>query len=641
MKYSALIVSLFIIFASAFRFDFVYPDESAGNAKIYLDAGINLYNQEKYFEAIDSFRNALEINPYYGDAYKYMALVYFALGEFQSSLENSQNALKYANNDPDALLILANSYRDLGQYDQSVEIYNHIVSNFPAYVEVYRNMAELYMKMNKLPLSLSMLGKADRINKNYWKNYISFGNYYLKTGKPDEAREYFRKALALNPTERLVYVTLADYYRSVNDFDEAISLLESGEKLFNNFYSGILLLADCYLNKAIITGKGYDKAIEKYLWIRDNGQEKDKYFRSGLFYKLAFAYETIDPAKSVDNYKESLSIEPGNQFVRSAFEYFVLNNFKVDSPERQELSTFHADSSIEDLKKGENRSYFLNLKRAVTLYPLSVEPRENLVNYFEQNKNYYDAYQELKSLSKADRSYKVQDKLENYDWMITNNRIILEKPDYFYYKGLIIIRSDYFNFPNVYSDMVLYNSLYYGKFKFSTIDYRKEQGINTVMEYLRVNNYSFFVIGDLDKSQSYLQFKLFDKNGKLIDSLSVNYKMEEMNNSVNRFLDWMDRVLPSIWIIGGESSPGVYYLSAGALDGITNSDNMAAFDTSQGELRPLSILKIKNLRDYSSDISVVSNYKERNYDSLQNKYAIKSLYLSPKYLTNLKRILGY
>jgi tetratricopeptide (TPR) repeat protein len=634
---------IFPIFIASFLFfnGPVYSDETTGNAKVYLDAGINLYNQERYFDAIDSFRNALEINPYYGDAYKYMALVYSALGEFQASLESAQNALKYANNDPDALLILADSYRELGQYDQSLAIYNQLVSNFPAYVEVYRNMAELYMKMNKLPLSLSMLEKADRINKNYWKNYISFGNYYLKTGNPGQAGEYFMKALSLNPTERLVYVTLADYYKSAGEYDQAISLLESGEKLFNNFYSGILLLADCYLEKAMITGKGYDKAIEKYLWIKDNGPQKDKHFRGGLFYKMGFAYENLDPSKAVDSYKESLAMEPGNQFVRAAFENFVINNFKVDAPERQDLSAYHMAAAKDDVRKGENRSYFLNLKRAITLYPLSSEPRETLVNYYEQRKNNYGAYQELKSLSKTDRGYRVQDKLENYDWKIRNNRIKLESPDYFYYKGLFLLRSGYFNLPKVYSDMVLYNCLYYGKFKFSTMDYRKDQGINTVMEYLRENDYSFFVTGDLDKSLSYLQFKLFDKNGKLIDSLSENYKMEDMNISVDRFLEWMDRILPAIWINGGESTPGVYYLSAGALDGLSGSDSLTAIDTGQGEIRPLSMLKIKTLRDYSSDISVVTNYKERNYGSLENKFIIKTMYLSPKYLTNLKRILGY
>gem|GEM_PF-1819246 len=641
MKQFSEIMPSLILLAIIFLFNTFYPEETTANAKIYLDAGINLYNQEKYFEAIDSFRNALEINPYYGDAYKYMALVYFALGEFQASLENSQNALKYANNDPDIMLILANSYRELGHYDQSLEVYNHIVSNFPAYVEVYRNMAELYMKMNKLPLSLSMLEKADRINKNYWKNYISFGNYYLKTGNDVKARDYFRKALALNPTERLVYVTLADYYRSVNDYDEAISLLESGEKLFNNFYSGILLLADCYLNKAMIMGSGYDKAIEKYLWIRNNGPQQDKIFMSGLFYKMGFAYEKINTAKAVDCYKESLSLEPGNQFVRDAFEYFVINNFRVDAPERHDLSAFHVESSMEDIKKGENKSYFLNLKRAITLYPLAVEPRQTMINYYEQRKNYYGAYQELKSLSMVDRSYKVQDKLENYEWMIKNDKIKLENPDYFYYNGLILLRSDFFNLPTIYSDIVLYNSLYYGKFKFATMDYRKEQGINSVMEYLRVNNYSFFVIGELDKSLSFLQFKLFDKNGKLIDSFSENYRMEEMDTSVNRFLEWMDRILPSIWIIGSETSPGVYYLSSGAMNGIVSNDSLAAFDTGQGDIKLLSILKIKNLRNYSSDITIVTNYKGRSYGSLESKCITKNMYLSPKYLTKLKRILGY
>jgi tetratricopeptide (TPR) repeat protein len=486
-----------------------------------------------------------------------------------------------------------------------------------------------------------MLDKADRIQKNYWKNYISYGDYYLKNEKPQDAEEYFKKALALNPTERLVYVTLADYYRSINDYDDAISLLESGEKLFNNFYSGIILLADCYLSKAKETGKGYDKAIEKYLWIKENGPQKDNQFLSGLYYKMGYSYETIDPDKAVDCYMESLRYEPANEFVRNSFEYFALNNFRVDSQVRKDLSLFHLSSSDESYKRGDDDSYFFHLKRAATLYPLYAEPREKLVEYYESRNDYYDSYHELQSLVKVDQSYMVRDKLENYEWRITNHTLKLEEPEYYPYRGLVLIRSDYFNFSKVYSDAILYNSVYYGKFKFSTMDYRKEEGINTVLEYLRENNYSFFITGELDKALSYLQFKLYDKNGKLIDSLSLNYKMEEMNTSVNRFLVWLDRLLPSIWVTGDESSPGVYYLSAGSMNGIKTNDYLGAFDVGHGDFRRLSVLKIMKLRDYSSDIQVITNYKDWNYETLTGKYVMKNEYFIPKYLTNLKKILGY
>ncbi len=625
----------------AFQRSIIFPEETGINAKFYLDAGINLYKQEKYFDAIDSFRNALEINPYYGDAYKYMAEVYFVLGEYQVSLENSLNALKYANNDPDAMLLVANSYRELGQYDQSVRYYNTIISKFPSYVEVYRNLAELYMKMNKLPLALSTLNKADRINKNYWKNYISFGNYYLKNNDPAKAEDYFHKAFIINPSERIVYVTLADFYRSEGNYDEAIALLESGEKLFNNFYSGILLLADCYLSKAVLSGRGYDKAIEKYVWIKDNNLQKDIHFKSSLYYKIGFAYETIDVNKAVENYREALKIDPGNEFVRNAFEYFVMSCFKVDSPVRKELALFHLNASEEYYKKGENKTYFFHLKRSITLYPLLIEPRRKLVSYFESRKDTFNAYQELKSLSKVDPSIKVRDKIENYEWMIKNNKIKLEPQNYYNYNGLFLVQADYLNFPKVYADILLYNSQYYNKFKLSTMDYRKEQGINAVLEYLRANNYSFFVIGAMDKSLSYMQFMLYDKNGKLIDALTESYKMEEMNTSVNRFLEWMDNVFPSIWTIGDETSPEVYYLSAGGMNGMKNSETFVAFDVAEDGFKPLSFLKIKNLEDYYSLISIVSNYKERNYEPLKDKFVIRNEYFSPKYLTNLKRILGY
>jgi tetratricopeptide (TPR) repeat protein len=36
--------------------------------------------EERYFKARAALRNALEMNPYYGDAYRQLGEVYFAMG---------------------------------------------------------------------------------------------------------------------------------------------------------------------------------------------------------------------------------------------------------------------------------------------------------------------------------------------------------------------------------------------------------------------------------------------------------------------------------------------------------------------------------------------------------------------------------
>lgn len=621
----------------------VIPLWSAGTAgaKYYLDTGINLYQQERYFDAIDSLRNALEINPYYGDAYKYLAEVYFSLGEYNTSLENSLSALKYANNDPDAMLIVANSYRELGTYDKSQNYYNQIIEKFPAYAEVYRNLAELYMKMNKLPLALTTLKKADRVNKNHWKTLISFGNYYIHASNPDKAEEFFKKAFNRNPTERQVYTALAEFYRDNGNYSQAISVLETGEQIFDNFYSGILILADCYLSTGSLKKENYQKAIEKYKWIGQNRMKNDNRFNGWLFYKIALAFESLDSASAVNYYRQAIQSDPDNDLALYSFEQFALRAFKVDSPIRKDLAGIHTKKAGLAFRKGDSRYYMLNLKRAVTLYPFLTEARQKLVAFYEQNKDYYNAYQELNSLEKIDPSFKVKDKIANYNWNLKNKRLTLVKPEPYLYKGLFLVSSDYFNFSSVYSGVTVYHSEYFNKFKLSTLDFRKKQGINTILEYLRTYDYSYFIVAEPDEGFNSMKFTLFDKTARVIDSTQVNFRIEDLNRSAVNFLEWLDNSLPSIWVIGSETSPNTYTITSGSNNGIKLNDTLAAFNLDKGNFKSLSMLKVTRAEGYLSDVSLVSNFTKGEIYDLKGKYAVKSTVLDQKFLTKFKRVLGY
>lgn len=611
------------------------------SAKIYLDQGVSLFKQEKYFEAVDSLRNAIEINPYYGDAYKYLAEINFTMGDYTISLDNALTALKYANNDADALLIVANAYRELGNFNKSESYYQDIMKKYPSNVEVYRNLAELYMKMNKLPLAFTMLSKADRIKRDYWRNYISFGNYHLKKGNLDKAEDYLRRAYNLNPTERQVYVSLAEFYKSIGSYDAAISLIESGEKLFENFYSGILILSECYLLNAQNDPRYYPKAIEKLNWVIQSSVKKQNAFKAWLYYKLGFAEETIDKDKAVSSYRQALALSSGNDFIRYTFESFTIKNFKIDSPLRRELSDYHYAQANEAYRRGELRLYYFHLKRAITLAPLQIEPREKLIAYFESRKDNLNAYQELRSLEKINSSTKVKDRLEIYDWKLKNKKISFVKKEDYAFQGVFLVDADFFNFPRVYSEVFMYNSQYYDKFKFSSLEFRKRQGINYILETLRQNDYTYFVIAALSDDQNNMKFTLYDKTGKVLEELLVNFSIEKVQDSINRCLAWLNKVFPEVWIIGDELAVNSYNLSAGRMDGIAQQELLTAFNIGFAGLETLSFLQVTNSGDYTSAVKVLSNVKPVNYSTLTGKYAVRNESLTPKYLTKFKRLLGY
>lgn len=610
------------------------------NAKYYLDRGVSLYLGENYFEAIDSFRNALRINPYYGDAYKYLASVYFSLGEYNPSLENAQLALKYANNDPEILLLIANNYRELHSFKQSEEYYRKIVDRFPAFVEVYRNLGELYLRMNKLSLALSMLNKADRVNKSSWRNAISFGNYFMKSGNYEKAESYYQKAFNLNPTERLVYTSLGEFYLATGRYAEAINLLENGEKIFDNFYSGIVILAECYL-KTARTPQDFKKAVDKLLYIDQAGIKTDAASKSMNYYKLGLAYETLDPAKSVESYEESLRVDPANEMVRYALESFLLKKFPVDDPVRKDHADAHYAAARKAYSNGERKLYFLHLKRAITLYPFQIDARTRLVEFYESQQDYYNAYVELQSLEKVSPSVRVRDKIEKYEWDLKHNRLRLDRPGVYPYRGLFLVDSDWYTFPSVFSETVLYNSLYYGKFKFSSMEYRKKQGINYILEGLRKNNQSFYVVARQVESKNILVFGLYDRTGRLIDELSLNWNPSSVNQLSIRCLEWMDRTLPTLWMIGKETSPNLYEIPFGRSAGAKEGDSMTAVELDYTGLSVLSYLRLEKVSPYASTVSVVSNAQRGERPRLAEQIAVKSEYLSAGLLTKLKRVLGY
>ncbi|NPV02512.1 MAG: tetratricopeptide repeat protein [Brevinematales bacterium] len=607
---------------------------AAQDPTVYLNEGIKLYQEERYYQALDSFRNALQINPYYGVAYRYLAEVYFAIGAYSESLSTAMTALKYAHNDVDAMLLVANSYRELGKYKDSENYYNSILKLFPSYSEVYRNMGILYLKLNKMPQAFDNLQKAVRLAPELWLGYISLGDYYFQLGIYKEAENNYQKAFELNSRDRLGFYYLADFYYKIDKYSSAISLLEKGETLFENFVSGINLLGDCYLKSG-----NNSKALEKYDWLLNADFKKSDDFLKWLYYKMAWANEAISIENSLADYKKAYDIDPKNQFIKYSFEKFAVKNYPVDSDIRQELAGDYYKQALTDYKNGNMIWYLLRLKRTVYLNPFHSDARLKIVEFYELKNDYMKAYDELKGSFIVDKNYKIKDKLEAYEWKIQNKKMILEKPELLQYKGVLLVDSDYYNFGTVFPETLLFYSKYFEKFKFTILDYRKKDGINNVLEYIRKNNYHFFVIIEMTGNHDVLKFTVFDTVGKEVETLAMNFHPDKVDNGVDRFFSWMDGVFPTIGLVKSEKSKGKYILSMGKNNGLKNGDKMLVFDI-QGDIRQYALLKVDAAGVFESEASVVSNMG-KTYENLKDKKVIKSDTILKKHLTKLKRILVY
>ncbi len=604
------------------------------NPRQYVEDGLQLYQEERFYKAIDSFRRAIDSNPYYADAYRYLAQVYFDMGEYDLSLENAMSALKYSHKDIGAMLIIGNSYRELGKYSEAETFLLQVKKQFPSSSLVYRDLGELYILMNRKEEAKRMLDKAVRLDGDDWRNYTSMAHYYLFLGQSSEAEKYFQKSFSLHSRERVSYIILATFYYDSGKIDQAIALLEKGETLFENFISGVTLLGDSYLRK-----KDYQSALEKYKWLEQKLPSIDKKSMSRLYFKIALASEMSDSGQAVRYYQKALQLSSENQLYRYSMEDFIIKNFSIKDPLRKEIAQFHYDTARKAYNQGSREMYFYHLKRAVYLYPFLSAARQELVSYFEGRGDYSSAYDELKGLFKVDSSSTVKNKLENYDWRISRGQLEIPELEVYEFQAFFVTEDLPQKIDDVISHMVVYHSRNFKKFKLYPFSYRKNEGLNLIIQDVREKKYNFFIIADFLENGSTIQFQVYDRLGKKLDQISMYYNEMKLEETVNRLYRWIDGQFPTIAKVNGKISAKRFTVSYGKYQELKTDDTVSVIQM-EGDVLPIADFRVTKSAVNIAEIEMISN-KSFNINDFSTYGVIKNDSVNKKHLTKLKRILVY
>ena len=387
--------------------------------------------------------------------------------------------------------------------------------------------------------------------------------------------------------------------------------------------------------------KDFQKAFTKYKWIEDSDIKKTPDFMFSLYYKMAICLENTDAAQAVEYYQKAMQIKPDDEMLRLSYEEYVIRNSKVDDEVRKELAQTHYEMAMKLYAQGNHRWYQLHLKRAVNLYPFYKEARRKLVDFYEMNKDYAKAYDELNSLFKVDQSYDIKGKIEAYNWKIKNNELNLEKNIIYEYNGIILIDSDYYDFERVFPSEIIYTSKYFDKFKFSSMEYRKEEGMDSVLEYVRKNNVNFFIIVNFDKDKGVLDCSVYDQTGQEIDKISMSMdknRKNQFSDLIDRFYTWVDGAFPLLGYVSSAIDAKTLRLSYGSAMGMKAGDELLAFEY-KGDIIEKGTIRVDKPQLFLSEGTIIQKSDER--DDLIGKMIIKNDSIVKKHLTKLKRILVY
>jgi tetratricopeptide (TPR) repeat protein len=188
----------------------------------YVEEG-NRYTQERqYDKAVDSFRQAMRLDPNLAAAYHGLGLVYINMGRASDALEPMKTAVRLDPNNSVAHLNLAITLEHLRRFDEALTELNEAKRLNPKDARNYHELGNLLNNFfGRLDEALAAYLEARRLDPNHPAVQHNIGLTLIKLGRAGEAIEPLQAALRLDPQYRNARYLLSDAYGILGRYEEA------------------------------------------------------------------------------------------------------------------------------------------------------------------------------------------------------------------------------------------------------------------------------------------------------------------------------------------------------------------------------------------------------------------------------------
>ncbi|MCX6232571.1 MAG: tetratricopeptide repeat protein [Bacteroidetes bacterium] len=227
------------------------------NSKDLIKKGSDLYDDDKFDEAYDIYKLIPKNDTNYSISLYEQCLTLVGAKKYDEAIALASNTLKYnylINDKTQLYSILGNALDKAKKFDESVEVYNKAIAEFPYNNQLHYNLALSYFRNDQLDKAEEVLFTCLKLNTFHQASHYLLGYINLKRGKLVPAIMAFNTSILLNTSSKMgntALKTLENLYNGELDGEMLKEKFSFPEKYDNPCFDEIepLIKSNFAMNK--------------------------------------------------------------------------------------------------------------------------------------------------------------------------------------------------------------------------------------------------------------------------------------------------------------------------------------------------------------------------------------------------------
>ncbi len=201
-------------------------------AKNFLKQGLDKLNQGDYPGALENFKQALRLNPYFTEAYVCQSIIYFYQGDYLEAIANCDQVLRINPKNADVYNNRGLNHCALGDYKEAIADFNQVLEIEPNHAKAYLNRGYSRLQLDDNWGAIEDFDQAMRIDPQAAKAYLKQVANTLSNeqGPINDAKQQLAKGLLIQGNLRY---ESGDYQDAIEAYTQVLSLDPNNTEAYN------------------------------------------------------------------------------------------------------------------------------------------------------------------------------------------------------------------------------------------------------------------------------------------------------------------------------------------------------------------------------------------------------------------------